>query len=318
MTYSAPKKIAFICFEGFQSLDLTGPLEVFDLAVIDGKAQYENVIFSPEGGLVASSSGIVVATQPFASLKGFHAMVIVGGVGSDLAMTQRNIVDYISEQSKEVERIISICSGALILAKTTLLDGLKATTHWSLWHRLQSTNPRLDVVKDAIFVKQGNIYTSAGVTAGMDLALAIVQEDCGREISLDIAKGLVIYFKRPGGQKQFSDILQSQSINNDKINQACTYINNNIKQDLSVQRLAKLVNMSARNFSRVFTKELKISPAKYVERVRVHRACLMLENRNLNTAQVADTVGINSADVLSRLFQKYFSVSASQYREHFC
>ena len=318
MKSSAPKKIAFICFEGFQSLDLTGPLEVFDLAVSDGRAHYENFIYSPNGGLLSSSSGIVVDTLPFASLKGFHAMVIVGGVGADITMTQQEIADYVSEQSKEVERIISICSGALILAKTKLLDGLKATTHWSRCQQLQSMNPSLQVEKDAIFVKQGNIYTSAGVTAGMDLALAIVQEDCGRDISLEIAKGLVIYYKRPGGQKQFSDILHSQSINNDKISRACTYINNHLKQDLSVQALAKSVNMSHRNFSRVFSKELNISPAKYVERVRVDRACIMLENRNLNTAQVADNVGINSADVLSRLFQKYFSVSASQYREHFC
>ena len=293
-------------------------MEVFDLAVSEGKAHYENIIYSPNGGLVSSSSGIVVATQPFASLKGFHAIVIVGGIGADISITQQSIADYISEQSREVSRIISICNGALILAKTKLLDGLRATTHWSRCKQLQSINPSLQVEKDAIYVKQGNIYTSAGVTAGMDLALAIVEEDCGRNISLAIAKGLVIYYKRPGGQKQFSDILQSQSINNDKISRVCTYINNHLKQDLSVQILAKSVNMSVRNFSRVFSKELNISPAKYVERVRVNRACIMLENRNLNTTQVADNVGINSADVLSRLFQKYFSVCASQYREHFC
>ncbi len=312
------KKITFICFEGFQSLDLTGPLEVFDLAKVADQRHYKSYLLSAAGGKITSSSGLTIYTQTLHSLEGFDAMIVIGCDGSRIAMYEPLLINYIKAQSLNVQRIVSICSGAFLLAKAGLLEHCKVTTHWRCFQQLRQVSSKIILDENAIYLRSGKVYTSAGVTAGMDLALAIVKEDYGRVLSLQIAKELVIYYHRAGGQKQYSNLLQNQSVADDKLAELCRYIQDNLQQDLRVSRLATHMNMSGRNFSRVFTKQMQVSPAKYVEQARLDYACQLLANNSLSMKQIASLAGLSNVEILRRLFHRYFAISTSEYRQRFC
>jgi transcriptional regulator GlxA family with amidase domain len=311
------RKMAFVCFPEFQGLDLVGPMEVFSLVDLSGKLGYECHVLSEKGGLVSSISGMTIMTEKFRSLQGFDSLIIIGGKHVQQFGQHQSIVQYIQGQQSNVKRIVSICSGAFLLARAGLLDLKRITTHWSCVKALQLLVPNAEVIEDALYIKDDNVYTSAGISAGMDLALSLVEEDHGKVISLAVARELVIFYHRPGGQKQFSELLLAQSVNNDNIKLACTYIHENLTDDLSVTTLAERANMSARNFSRQFTEQLDISPGKYVQKSRVERAKYLLEHGQLSIAQVADKVGINSVEVLNRLFKKYLSISPNDYKKRF-
>ena len=311
------KKMAFICFEGFQALDLVGPMEVFSLAVVAGEAGYECHLLSEQGGLVTSTSGMMLATEKLMSLAGFDSLIVVGGENVKQLGQHQPLIQYIEAQQANVKRIISICSGAFLLAGAGLLAHKKITTHWSCIDALQTLVPSAEVIEDAIYIKSDNLYTSAGISAGMDLALSIVEEDYGKVLSLAVAREMVIFYHRPGGQKQFSDLLLAQSLSNDNIKLACLTIHENLTLDLSVNFLAEQVNMSPRNFSRQFTEQLNLSPGKYVQKARVDRAKLLLEQGQLSVTQVADKVGIKSIAVLHRLVKTYLAISPSDYKQRF-
>ncbi len=311
------KKMAFICFPKFQALDLVGPMEVFSMAVEADKPSYECHLLSEHGGLVTSNSGITLATQKLMSLTGFDSLIVIGGEDVKQQGHHQHLIRYIQAQHSNVKRIISICTGAFLLADAGLLNNRKITTHWSCIEALKARVPSAEVVADAIYIKSGNLYTSAGISAGMDLALSIIEEDHNKVLSLAVARELVIFYHRPGGQKQFSDLLLAQSLSNDSIKQACLIINENLALDLTVTFLAERVNMSPRNFSRQFTEQLNLSPGKYVQKARVERAKMLLEQGQLSVAQVADKVGIKSIAVLSRLFKKYLAISPSDYKQRF-
>jgi len=311
------KKMAFICFKGFQTLDLIGPMEVFSLAKVDKKSAYKCILLSEHGGMITSSSGVAILTQKLVSLEGFDSLIIVGGDNIKKPGQQPNLVHYIQQQYTKVKRVISICTGAFLLARAGLLENKNITTHWSCLKQLKSLVPTAKVAEDAIYIKSDNIYTSAGISAGMDLALSIIEEDHDKSMGMDIARELVIFYHRPGGQKQFSDLLQAQSLSNDKIKLACAYIHENLENELSVMFLANHVNMSTRNFTRKFTEQLSLSPAKYVQKSRIDRAKLLLEQGQLSVNQVANKVGINSITVLSRLFKKYLCITPNEYKQRF-
>ena len=310
-------KIAFICFPDFQSLDLIGPMEVFSGLNQEGKKKYELSILSEFGGNITSSSGLSIQTIVLKNLKGYDSLIIVGGKGAKNASQNPILVSYIQQESKNVRRLVSICTGSFILAATGLLDGKKATTHWRLLKQLQSIYPKIKVDDNAIYVNDGDIYTSAGVSAGIDLTLTLIADDYGKALSRDVAKELVVYYHRPGGQKQFSNYLKMQSVENVKLQKVCTYIFNNPQEDLTILKLASISNMSPRNFSRKFTQELQLTPGKYVEETRLEKAKLLLEQNQLPLSKIATEVGISSSDVLCRLFKKHFNVSTSEYKKHF-
>jgi len=311
------RKMAFICFPGFQALDLVGPMEVFSLATEARSNSYECHLLSEQGGLVKSIPGMTVLTEKLRTLEGFDSLILIGGEQTKQLDKLHYLLKYIQQQQTKVKRIISICTGAFLLARAGLLDNIQVTTHWSCIQQLQTLVPSAEVVEDAIYIKSGNIYTSAGISAGMDLALSIVEEDHGKKLTLDVARELVIFYHRPGGQKQFSDLLLAQSLSNDKIKLACSYIHENLNQELTIPLLAEQVNMSPRNFSRKFTEQLKLSPGKYVQQFRVDRAKELLEQGELPVKQVADKVGVNSVAVLGRLFKKYLAISPYEYKQRF-
>jgi len=311
------KKMAFICFPNFQALDLVGPLEVFSLATQLGGHGYDCHLLSEQGGVVSSISGMAIETEKLTSLHGFDSLLIVGGDQVKYANQFHGLIQYIQKQQSNVKRVVSICTGAFLLARAGLLDNLQVTTHWSCTEQLQALVPSAQVVADALYIKSGNIYTSAGISAGMDLALSLIEEDYGKECSLAVARELVIFYHRPGGQKQFSDLLLTQSVSNDKIKLVCSYIHENLEQELTVTLLAEKANMSPRNFSRQFTEQLMLSPGKYVQKSRVDRAKHLLEQGQWSVAQVADKVGIRSVAVLGRLFNKHLSISPYEYKQRF-
>ncbi len=311
------KKVAFICFEDFQLLDLTGPLQVFESAWRNGQAFYETQVMSEQGGLVKSSAGLAVETQKLGSLSGYDSMVIVGGQGTYQACNNHALIAYVKEAATLVRRIISICTGSFILAKAGLLDHKRATTHWSSVDKLAKAGNCIQVEEDALYVTDDNVITSAGVTAGMDLALALVEQDTSKELAMWIAKQLVVFYHRPGGQKQFSEHLQSQTVENDKFREICQLILEKPGNLLSVQSLADRVNMSERNFSRQFQKHLGCSPGKYVEKSRLAHAKRLLEMDCWSLEQVAAKSGFNSVEVMRRAFQRCLGISPGDYRERF-
>lgn len=311
------KKMAFICFPGFQALDLVGPMEVFSMAVDKDQSHYQCHILSEQGGLITGISGITLMTQKWLSLDGFDSLILIGGEQVKQAGQYQNLIAYIQAQQSKVKRIISICTGVFLLARAGLLNHKKITTHWSCIKQLQTAVPSATVIEDAIYIKSDHIYTSAGISSGMDLALSIIEEDHGKDLSLAVARELVIFYHRPGGQKQFSDLLLAQNLDHDKIKLACCYIHENLTQDLTVALLAERVNMSPRNFSRQFTEQLNLSPGKYVQKSRVDRAKHLLEQGQLSVTQVADKVGINSIEVLNRLFKKHLAISPNDYKKRF-
>jgi len=315
MFYSI-KKIAFICFENFQILDLTGPMQVFESSRLAGKKYYEIHTLSRAGGLIKCSAGLRVDTQTLQSLENFDSMIIVGGKGTFKACNDSELIQFIKVQTKLVKRTISICTGSFILSKAGLLDGKKATTHWRYLDRLAERNPSIVIEQDSLYIRDKNIITSAGVTAGIDLALSLVEEDISREIAIQIARNLVIYYHRSGGQQQFSEPLKTQSFEDQTFGHLCLNIINHPKHNYTVTSMAESMNMSPRNFSRRFTRAVGISPGKYVEKIRLDTAKTLLENTQYSIENIAQKTGF-SHEVLRRTFLRHFGITPSKHRIHF-
>ncbi len=311
------QKIAFICFDRFQSLDLTGPLEVFNYAQREGKPIYSLQTYSLRGGTIKSTSGLEIQTKRFTPLSGNDTMVVIGGAGVYDAIEDKPFIRYIQTQAKKVKRVVSICSGAFALAEAGLLNGKRATTHWNVADRFIERYPQVNLEPDAIFIREGNIFSSAGITAGMDLSLSLVEEDVDRPTAMHIARMLVIYYRRLGGQSQFSEQLQTQTLDTKKFGKLLEYVRAHPNQDLSITSLALKSAMSERNFSRRFTDEIGISPGKYIERVRLNTAKHHLENTNMGLDVIAQKSGFNSGEILRRLFKRHHGINPSEYRKRF-
>ncbi len=292
-------------------------MEVFAYARQQEQPCYGLQLLSKEGGIIASSSGLEIQTQKFKPLKNIDTLVVVGGTGVYDALKDETTLRFIQQQSIGVRRVVSICSGSFLLAAAGLLTGKRATTHWYAIDQFAAAYPEVTLEPDAIYVRDGSISSSAGVTAGIDLSLALVEEDLGRDIAMSIARALVIYYRRPGGQSQFSEPLKAQSIDPKKFGALCEYIQKNLQADLSVAALARRAAMSERNFSRSFSEVVALSPGKYVERIRLDSARKQLENTKKNLQEIAHDCGFNSAEVLRRLFKRHHQISPSEYRQHF-
>jgi len=309
-----------------QILDLAGPIEVFArtarwLCETGASKQpvYRVELVARARGALTTTSGVpLLAARSLAELRGpIDTLIVGGGLGTAAALRDRAMLGWLKRAARRARRVASVCTGAFLLAEVGLLDGRHATTHWSACGKLAERYPRVSVDPDPIFVKSGRVYTSAGVTAGMDLALALVEEDHGREVALAIARELVLFLKRPGGQAQFSAALGVQSAEREPLRELQAFIVEHPRADLSIRALARRAAMSPRNFARVFRAELGLTPARYVERVRVEAARRKLEESSAGIEQIADGCGFGSAEIMRRAFQREVRVSPSSYRGRF-
>jgi transcriptional regulator GlxA family with amidase domain len=313
-----------LVFPDFQVLDATGPLEVFcaaSHAAVEksgGAPPYELVLAAREAGTVRCSAGYALMARGITELRGpLDTLLVAGGVGTQRALADRALVRWIARQAPRARRVASVCTGAFLLAEAGLLDGLRAATHWSAAELLQRRYPRLRVDPDSIFVREGRVWTSAGVTSGMDLALALVEEDLGREVALAVARRLVLFVKRPGGQSQFSAQLGAQLAERAPLRELQTWIAEHPGADLSVEALARRAGMSPRNFARAFAREVGRTPARFVEETRVACARRRLEDTDDAIEAVAAGCGFGSAETLRRAFLRALRVGPAAYRSRF-
>lgn len=308
-----------------QILDITGPLEVFSRAArwLCDKGMTRNEVYQVElvaskAGSFATSSGIrLVAERAYAQVTRADTLLISGGRGTQAVMVDAGLLAWIRRMKPKVKRLGSVCTGALILAHAGLLDRKSATTHWEYTDQLAGIDPSIRIQRDDIYVRDGNIYTSAGVTAGIDMALAMVEEDWGQPTALGVAQELVMFLKRPGGQSQFSSQLAAQFSEDDKLRELQLWILDHLQEDLSVPKLAARAAMSDRNFARRFAQTVGVTPAQYVSTARLEAARRKLEENNLNISQVARRCGFGTQETMRRSFVSELGVSPSDYRERF-
>lgn len=314
------RTIVFAVFDGIQSLDLSGPLEVFAAAdETAGGERYELLVVSADGHDVRCSSGLRIGVDAaLAELSGpIDTLVVAGGNGTVRAVADEAFVAGIALAANRARRVVSVCSGAFVLAAAGLLRGRRATTHWSVAELLAELHPDVEVDPDPIFVRDGNVATSAGVTTGMDLALALVEDDLGSEVARTVAQRLVLFLRRPGSQSQFSSHLTTQLADRDRLRELQDWIADHTADDLSVAALAARAGYSERHLTRLFLDEIGETPARYVQRVRVDVARRRLEESTDDVRQVAATAGFGSAETLRRAFLRDVGVAPSQYRARF-
>ena len=313
--------IVLIAFDGVEPLDVSGPASVFARARRLCAQAPEVILASPRGGEVQTNSGLVLAgARSIAGLRGpFDAILVAGG---EEAALRRAIVDdglgaWLQRSARSARRIGSVCTGAFALAAAGLLDGRRATTHWNACAELARRFPNVAVEPDAIHVVDGPVCTSAGVSAGIDLALALVEADFGGAIAAQIARELVLFLRRPGGQSQYSAVTAAHDGAGDRMRAVIAWIAAHSQDDLSVSALARRAGMSARNFSRVFAQETGVSVAQFVLASRLDRAKALLETTSLPLERVAERSGLGSIDSLQRLFRARVGVTPSDYRMRF-
>jgi transcriptional regulator GlxA family with amidase domain len=312
------RRIVIVAFPGVQTLDVTGPAEVLRAATRLRPPGYEIVVAAPEVGPLRTSTVTMVPDQPLSSCtEPIDTLIVAGGTGTREAEHDEALISWLRDAAGRTRRVTSVCTGAFLLARAGLLDGRSATTHWASCADLAERYPAVAVEPDPIFVRDGNVATSAGVTAGMDLALALVEEDLGRDVALEAARWLVLFLKRPGGQAQFSAQLAAQTADRAPLRELQAWIPDHLDQDLSVPALARRAGMSDRNFARAFRRETGVTPAAYVEAARVESARIALESGDLPVESVALQAGFGTVETLRRAFRRRVGVSPVDYRSRF-
>ena len=317
------RTVLMVLFDEVQSLDVTGPLEVFTGANTwraghgDGPG-YDIRTASIGGSPVRTSSGLRV--MPGEDLREFHAprpdlLIVPGGEGS--RRPHPEMVGWLRAHGRQANRLVSVCTGAFLLAEAGLLDGRRVTTHWSYCRALAAKYPQISVDPDPIFIRDGNIATSAGVTAGIDLALALVEDDLGRDAALDIARHLVVFLRRPGNQAQFSAQLAGQLANREPLRDVQRWIADHPAADLSVEALASQASLSPRQFARAFAAEVGMPPGRYVDRVRLETARRRLEDTADGVEQTARSCGYGTPEAMRRAFIRALGISPGEYRRRF-
>ena len=323
--HMAARRIVFVTFPGLQGLDLVGPLEVFagaDQAVAGNRrgrpAAYEILVCSSAGGSVRTESGLGIETSPLPSLDlAIDTVVVVGGWGVYEASRDERLVAWLRVAGARARRLATVCTGTFLAAEAGLLDGLTVTTHWARADRLATDHPSLRVDPDPIYVRTGRVWTSAGVTAGIDLALALVEDDHGTEAAQTVARWLVMFLRRPGGQTQFAAPVWMPRAERSMLRQVQQHIEDDPAADHRIALLAARAAMSPRHFTRVFTDEVGESPGQYVERVRVEAARVALTDTTDTVAVVARRCGFGTAETMRRAFLRRVGVSPDQYRRRF-
>jgi transcriptional regulator GlxA family with amidase domain len=314
-----------LLFAGVQSLDVTGPLEVFAaaerlLAAAGRTARgYEVRTLSADGEPLQTSSGLTIVPDGCldeAPAK-LDTLIVPGGRGARRVVDDESLLAWIAQMSARSRRTASVCTGAFALAAAGLLDGRRATTHWASAAALARLYPRVSVDPDPIFVRDGRVWTSAGVTAGMDLALALVEDDLDREAALTIARHLVLFLRRPGNQSQFSATLAAQQPEREPLREVQRLVVEDVTGDHSVEAMAARAHMSARHFARAFAAETGVTPARYVERVRLEAARRRLEDGSQPVASIASACGFGTAETMRRVFLRTLDVGPAEYRRRF-
>ncbi|WP_233789828.1 MULTISPECIES: GlxA family transcriptional regulator [Rhizobium] len=322
----SPRRIVVIGYDGVQALDIVGPMEVFAMANLhlpEGAPPYEVVLASPAGGSVKSSSagGLVFGeTMSLEQLPADLDTIILSGGSEDglrQVIFQTDLLAWLHSRARPTRRMASVCTGAFILAAGGFLDGRRATTHWNSCSLLKELRPQIEVEPDAIFVAEPPVFTSAGITAGIDLCLALVEADCGPKTALAVARQMVLFMRRPGGQSQFSAGLALQANATPRLRQLLSEIIDDPTGDLSGPALASRVGMTERTFSRSFRKETGTTPAQFVEAARLERAKALLESSDWPLARIAERSGFSSLDTLHRAFLKNLAITPGFYRARF-
>jgi transcriptional regulator GlxA family with amidase domain len=312
------RRVVLVAFDGVQPLDVVGPAEVFSTAALLSPPGYTVEVVAPTAEPLRASSVNLAPDRSIASCRGpIDTLMCAGGTGVRDAARDERLIHWLRAAAKRSRRVASVCTGAFLLARAGLLDGRKATTHWSACAALARNYPEIEVEPDPIFVEDGTVYTSAGVTAGMDLALGLVDEDLGRDVALEVARWLVLFLRRPGGQAQFSAQLAAQAAEREPLRELQGWIPDNLDADLSVPALARRVSMSERNFARTFRREVGMTPAAYVETSRVESARMALESGGEPIETVASRTGFGTVETMRRAFRRRLGVSPGDYRNRF-
>jgi transcriptional regulator GlxA family with amidase domain len=316
-----PRPIAIVVPASAQSLDVSGPLDAFLEAnrQSSGKARYDVrlVALSADHTVKAGGMSLVADTSIFDDDRAIDTLLVAGTPDYGQAFSSGDLHTWLRRRAPEARRFGSVCTGAFFLGAAGLLDGLKATTHWQHAAELAERFPAAKVMPDQIYVEDGSLYTSAGVTAGIDLALKLIEDDHGRELALMVARRLVVFLKRPGGQSQFSAHLAAQMATEGRIQAVQHWILDHLSLDLTLTALAERAAMSVRNFTRVFQSETGITPADFVEMARVDAARRLLEDTDTPLQRVASSCGFASPDTMRRAFLRRIAAGPSEYRERF-
>lgn len=313
------RRVLIVVFPGFQLLDMAGPADVFGTAThIRPEAGYAVEVGSAAGGEVTAGNGVTVTTRPLAGIsEPVDTLMVAGGPSVPERLADGELIGQIARISTRARRTASVCNGAFLLAEAGLLERRRATTHWLVADDMRSRYSGVDVDADPLYIEDGDVWTSAGVLSGVDLALALVARDHGHDLARKVARGLVVYLHRPGGQSQFSTAMRALTPRSEPLRELQSFIDANPAADLSVPALAARAGMSQRHFSRVFTAQTGMSPGRYVERSRADTARRLLEITSLPLDAVARESGLGSPETLYRVFRRHWRTSPGDHRRRF-
>ncbi|MEV5341397.1 GlxA family transcriptional regulator [Streptomyces sp. NPDC052676] len=312
----AQRTVLVVVFDDVQSLDVTGPVEVFTGAEGRTPGSYRIRTASLDGGPVRTSSGLtLVPDEALADSAGPHTLLVPGGPGT--RAPDPRLIDWLRRTGPRAGRLVSVCTGAVLLAAAGLLDGRRATTHWAFCDTLARNHPAVEVDPDPIYVRDGNVATSAGVTSGIDLALALVEEDLGRDTALTVARHLVVFLRRPGNQAQFSAQLAAQTARREPLRDVQQWITEHPAADLGVEALAARARLSPRHFARAFRAETGTTPGRYVDRVRLEHARRLLEDTTDGVEEISRASGYGTPEAMRRAFVRALGTSPAEYRSRF-
>ncbi len=319
---NTPRSISLLALPGVQLLDVSGPLDVFAEANVQcGKAVYRLSVIGSEKGALPSSSGVRILPDRFIGDQGgvekIDTLLIAGRPKAAELSVGREVIAWVKAMAPRTRRFGSVCSGAFVLAEAGLLKGRRVTTHWAVAEKLAERYPEVTIERDAIHVRHGKVRTAAGVTAGMDLALALVEEDLGPEIARQVARQLVMFFKRPGGQLQFSSHGEAKLSGRAALQEVQRWVSANPRLDHSVAALASRMDVSPRHFARLFRNEVGVTPRSWVEAARVAAARTLLEEGQRPPKEIAGLCGFADSGTLRRVFLRHMGVTPAEYRKRF-
>src|SRR5215475_9434885 len=318
-------RVAIVAYDGVSLLDLSGPLEALRVASthpnhVGASLIYTCSVHSVQGGPIVTADGVPIVTEPVAALDGhtIDTLIVPGACSVDDVRRDRELIDWIGRRAPDCRRVCSVCIGTFLLAEAKLLDGKRVVTHWQHCRRLAESYPDITVEPDAIYIQDGAIWSSAGVTTGIDLALALIEQDCGRTVAMHVARVLVVYLRRMGGQSQYSPLLAAQvEAASDAFAELERWMAENLTADLRVERLAERVGMSPRNFARRYTETRKRTPARAVESIRVDAARRALEETDDRIDDIARRCGFSNEEQLRGVFARHVGIPPRAYRDRF-